>query len=616
MLLVWALGLRLWNGSHQPHAGRFWDERHSLQNIHKILTENTLRPQNGHHPGLSYYPYAILFKASQTAHDKLGIEELAILDQRSTFTPNAYLLARGTQAGLGVLSIYLTFLIGRRVFRADVGLLGAFLLAAAPWHIRQSSIYKPDILLVATTLLALLLTLRTLEKPTWARYLWVGGAIGLALSSKFNAAPVAIPLVVGTFLGRAEWRKLVPRLVASGGLAVAVFLLFNPYVVLDLPFYRYWFGKTIADYQRKGHQRAGGSHWLQPIHLVQTTVSVRFLGLVAGPSAIAGIVRSGWQVKNSRAATMPLLMICSYVLGYAVLYSVATANPSEHNWLPLLPFLALLAAWVLLDTWRWITQRLPAAVHRILGWTALAILVGWHGVNASSYVYKGVLPTTTALASHIASRLPDPLTGRLVVSDFAIPWSERGRKLLAFAVSESADVKRLRPLSDAQIVAPRRDLRGVDETAMSQMKRDRIGPVWFGRHGPTLEIIRHPWTHLGEAMVAGTLVNERGETYAVELPHAWPEPSWITAQVAFRGKARSASSLKVSLTDGSFVAFHPRGRYNAKWLYVTSRFQAKRRFQIHISERNVERSRSMPVRLDRWQEPPEHRHLWPDFAPD
>lgn len=614
-LLVWALALRLWNGSHQPHAGRFWDERHSLQNIHRILTEDTLRPQNGHHPGLSYYPYALLFKISQTAYETLGIERLAVLDERSKFTPGAYLLARRTQAALGVLSIYLTFLIGRRVFGANVALLGAFLLAAAPWHIRQSSIYKPDILLVATTLLALLLTLRALERPTWARYLWVGGAIGLALSSKFNAAPVAIPLVVGTLLDRPRWRNLLPKLVASGGLAVVVFLLFNPYVVVDLPFYRYWFGKTLTDYQRKGTQRAGGSHWAQAIHLSRTTVSVRFLGLVSGLGAVAGIVRSGWKVGRRPATAVALLVICSYVLGYAILYAVATANPSEHNWLPLLPFLALLAAWVLLDAWRWISQWLPVASRRILGWICIAVLVGWHTLNASSYVYKEVLPSTTALASHVASRLPDPLTGRLVVSDVEIPWRERKHKRIVFAFSDTTAAGRLRALSDAQIVTPHGDLQALDERATHQPKRRRVGPVWFGRHGPTLEVIRHPWTHLGDAMVEGMLVSGREGTYAVELPDDWPDRAWVTVQVAFHGRVRPAASLKVALTDGSVVDFYLRGKY-AKSLYVTSRFRAEGMFQIDISKWKGERSRSMPVRLDLWREPPGHELLWPDLASD
>jgi dolichyl-phosphate-mannose--protein O-mannosyl transferase len=153
-LLVWSFALRAWAAGFDLTAERFWDERYGFQNIEALLATGSPRPANGFHPSLSYLPQAALLAASEGLYQATGREAFRVRLGNGLFTPTAYLLARLLQALFGTLSLLLTYLIGRRLFSAKVGLGAALLLSVVPWHIRQSVIFKPDILLVLTTLLA------------------------------------------------------------------------------------------------------------------------------------------------------------------------------------------------------------------------------------------------------------------------------------------------------------------------------------------------------------------------------------------------------------------------------------------------------------------------------
>ncbi len=167
-------------------------------------------------------------KGSDLLYELTGKESFAVLRPKSGFTPTAYLLCRLLQAVFGTLSLLLVYAIGTRLGNNRLGLLAAFLLAVVPWHIRQSVIYKADMVLVLAVVLAFYLSLRAIERPTFATYAATGVAIGLAMASKFNGGPAAIPVTLGTLLSSQRSKKTFLWLVAAGAMSVAVFLALQP----------------------------------------------------------------------------------------------------------------------------------------------------------------------------------------------------------------------------------------------------------------------------------------------------------------------------------------------------------------------------------------------------
>lgn len=238
--------------------------------------------------------------------------------------------------------MWILYLIGRRLFDPQIGLVSAFLLAATYLHLRLSGILKPETLLLLTTLLAIWLALRAAEQPSLARYLVAGGGVGLALSAKYNAGPVAFCLIALTILlaRQGRWRAL-GWLVAAGGTAVAVFLLLNPWAVTTPELLVEAFHVHSAQYRVKGEMRTGGESWRQIPFLLQLVTNRFGHGPVVGVVGLAALPLLGWRARRAGLQTplgRRLVIVLSFVLGYGILYTVASGgNLKATNWLPLLP---------------------------------------------------------------------------------------------------------------------------------------------------------------------------------------------------------------------------------------------------------------------------------------
>ncbi|MGB5660512.1 MAG: glycosyltransferase family 39 protein, partial [Thermoanaerobaculia bacterium] len=230
LILAAGLALRLWYGSFGLRLDRFEDEKHSWPNVQSILETGNLAPVK------SYYPYplfnappAALIAIAEKLSSSIGDEPWTAVTADGTVSPRALFLSRGWPIAYGTLAIFLTFLIGRRVFSTKAGLIGALLLAFSPQAIHSSGYFKPDSQLLCMTLLALLLSLRAVERRNIGGYALAGLGVTLAASSKAIGVEVAVPLVVATLItGWRRHRDLL--LLCVAGLSSALsFVLINPY---------------------------------------------------------------------------------------------------------------------------------------------------------------------------------------------------------------------------------------------------------------------------------------------------------------------------------------------------------------------------------------------------
>jgi 4-amino-4-deoxy-L-arabinose transferase-like glycosyltransferase len=91
------------------------------------------------------------------------------------------LAARLVQATVGgALICFLVYLIGRRVANEPTGLIGAFLAAVYGYFVYYSAALMTETFFIVFVLLALYLSLEINERPTLARWVWLGLAFGLA----------------------------------------------------------------------------------------------------------------------------------------------------------------------------------------------------------------------------------------------------------------------------------------------------------------------------------------------------------------------------------------------------------------------------------------------------
>jgi len=443
------------------------------------------------------------------------------------FTALAYLLSRLLQAVWGTLGIYLTYRVGRRLAGGlsdpaagrRVGFLAALLVAGAPWHLRQSAIAKPDALLVLLVLAAVELALAAAARPRLRRYLAAGAVAGLAAATKYTGAIAGAPLAAAALAGARRHPRRLAWLAAAGAAATAVFLVLDLPLVLDPELVRRNFGGTLRDYARKGAE-ASATRLDLLVHAPASLVSAPFLGPVFGTLGLVGLALlpaaaargAGGSAERTRRWT-DVWVFLAFPLAYVGAYVAATTNPSEHNWLPLLPFAAIGAAVVFVAAGRVVASRWPAAGSRgatVAAASALVVAVGW---PAAVYVYEGAVPSTVDLAEEIVlERLYEDLPLRVVLVEpgGGEKMIVRRTPLWKAVVVRSPGLPFLaagdRLAADAQVhVRPPRE--GREEFLARRTRRPYdaaylvpAGP--FRARGPDLLLLVHPWRRLGEAVRA------------------------------------------------------------------------------------------------------------------
>jgi len=145
---------------------------------------------------------------------------------------------RALTAILDVASVGLLFLIGRWLYSPAVGLLAAALLSITVLHIQLARFFTVDPFLTFFILLALVfmvLALRQSKTNVQTLLLLLAGLImGLAVGSKFSAILLILPLAV-TVLVLPNWKqeRRIGLLIAAVLIAFLAFFITNPFAILD-----------------------------------------------------------------------------------------------------------------------------------------------------------------------------------------------------------------------------------------------------------------------------------------------------------------------------------------------------------------------------------------------
>src|SRR5262245_52485468 len=280
----------------------------------------------------------------------------SVLDYRVLYeldkTP-FYLWGRSISALCGIETVGATFALARRVAGTWAGAIAAFLIAVNQTHITKSQFIEVDVPLTLLSTLCMFFSLRIAAHGTRRDYVLAGLCGGLAASTKYNGALMALAIVVAHLIasrqakpvpapaparGRAPVTKsTAPRsseLVVAGAVFVAAFILTSPYVLLDRA--SFWTG---FNYERL-HMRIG--HF----GMEDTPTFLWYLRVLSGsllgwPMMVLAFVGFVWFAVVRRRAW-------AYVLGvFPVVYLIVLSSWSmraERYMIPVLPLAATFAA--------------------------------------------------------------------------------------------------------------------------------------------------------------------------------------------------------------------------------------------------------------------------------
>jgi hypothetical protein len=565
-LLAWAFGLRLWFASKGLEEGRFADERFTLDNVASFLTQGSLRPVHLHYPALGNLLHSLLLGTADALARWSGRGSQTILRDWS-FTPAAYFLARGLQACIGVLTIYWTYRLGRRLLSPRVGLLAALALAAVPIHLQLSAVVKPDILMLLGILVAAEATAVALANGRLRDFLGVGAAVGLATAAKYNGVAAALPIAVLALPGARREPAVLYRLAAAGAVALLVFVLIDPFFFIMPEKFQRNFGSTLRHYKimatETGETPASRFGALQAA--LPTIVSPELHGVVTGVLGLVGLALTlAWA---ARRRDQRLALLTAFPLAYLGLYAVMTSYPKNNNYLPVCPFVALGAAALLGEPGR----RLHGRAHPVFA-TVTALWCVMLVLQPLAYAYAEMVPSTLEEAEQALHERLAPGVNLRVLYQFGSTAEEIRLQEEDHSRASVRQVDQGRvgeddlALADAEIftAGALADRAAADRLAKAPAPQVvRIEPKLFQARGEPLTLALHPWALAAEPIELEAATSGKADTWTVRLPAGLPSP-WIVSFVAIVNDEDSAPD---EVAVGAHrLAFLPGGNRGRRWL--------------------------------------------------
>jgi hypothetical protein len=362
IIFILALFLRLWGIDFGlPYLYHF-DERFYVSTALRLgageLHNHPYAPTG--FANILFVEYAFYFLVGRLLGWFASVSEFEMLYRAD---PSAvYLLARATSATFGALTVVILYKISLLVDPKNgrlAGLLAAFFLAFSFLHVRDSHYAVPDVAMAFFVTLAVFLVLDAIRKNSNRSLLLASLTAGLAVAMKWTALPVVLLVWWASVLlvkGSASLSlgMLVSGLAIKAGMVSFLgFAIGSPQILIN---------PMLYINEALGQFGAGGSGGFE-IWQVDTLPGWLFYGktLTYGLGVgllllgVVGAVRRLFLALGQREQISLLLLL--FPLVYYLLMG-STRHYFARYSVPLIPFLSLFAAEVLVVGLVWLAQQM------------------------------------------------------------------------------------------------------------------------------------------------------------------------------------------------------------------------------------------------------------------
>ncbi|MBN3041223.1 MAG: glycosyltransferase family 39 protein [Candidatus Omnitrophica bacterium] len=332
ILRSWGLGFGLPNRSCRPDEELITDIAASFL--------NHFHPQTFFYP--SFYKYLVMF--FYLIYYGLGricgqfSNYIGFLFTYAVKPQVFFLISRSISVVLGSASVYMVYLIARRLFKEKEALLSALYLAMAYLHVRDSHFGVTDVPATFFILVSIFFIIKAFNDYSLKNYSFAAIFAGLAASTKYSGALLIVPMFLAHFFNvfssKAKIIKLVfdKKIILFVALMALFFIIGSPYVLLDFPQFK---NDLLYEWRHlaRGHGIMLGRGWFYHLKF-----SLFYgLGFSLFLSGLAGILVS---LRQNPKKTLVLL---SFPFAYFLLAGKGHTVFVRYS-IPLVPFLCISAA--------------------------------------------------------------------------------------------------------------------------------------------------------------------------------------------------------------------------------------------------------------------------------
>ncbi len=255
-----------------------------------------------------------------------------------------YLTVRILAVLVSCLTLYLVWVMGMRWFGELTGLFAVFIVAVAPLAIQLAHFYTVDGHFTLLVLAAVHALLNALEKDDRRWFIWAGVLIGLSGTVRMIGLTMGFALLAGHFIRQRQLKAALSSQVWLAGLAAGLSLLaLQPFLVTDWEL----ISRERSVFDLGGAVKVAQGERLVPWSLVDvhtvpylhhwTHLWPRGAGWPLTILFLVGISLGLWRRNRNNG----LILLWAGI--YFILIGGLHTKPIRYL-LPLLPFLALLAA--------------------------------------------------------------------------------------------------------------------------------------------------------------------------------------------------------------------------------------------------------------------------------
>jgi YYY domain-containing protein len=286
------------------------------------------------------------------------------------------LTGRALSALFDLGAIAFLFLIGRKLYGSQIALLGAALLSLSVLNIQLSHFYTVDTFANLFVMATFYFLLRAAAHGRWHDYALTGLVFGLGMASKISIFTLAAPIVLAAGLDfarryrsgddvREAAEQVLVRMATLVAVTALTFRVFQPVAFAGPSFLNWTLNpEWLEDIAEQARILSGNVNlpWMQqwvdrPVSFVFYNLLVWGLGLPLGLAGLAGLGLAAYELVRQRRVEHLLPVV--YVL-FTFSYLAVQFVKFMRYFLPIYPFLALLAAYLLVKVWNRAIESHPS----------------------------------------------------------------------------------------------------------------------------------------------------------------------------------------------------------------------------------------------------------------